>query len=89
MLPSETGAVVRDSIIMPGAKIEEGAAVQYAIIGEQAVIKANAEVGKRPEDMENLEQWGLTVVGGGYIVAPNTVIPPKTMLDADDQKEEI
>ena len=83
------GAVVRDSIIMPGAKIEEGAAVQYAIIGEQAVIKANAEVGKRPEDMENLEQWGLTVVGGGYIVAPNTVIPPKTMLDADDQKEEI
>ena len=45
--------------------------------------------GKRPEDMENLEQWGLTVVGGGYIVAPNTVIPPKTMLDADDQKEEL
>ena len=83
------GAVVRDSIIMPGAKIEAGAAVQYAIIGEQAVIKANAEVGKRPEDMENLEQWGLTVVGGNYIVAPNTVIPPKTMLDADDQKEEI
>ena len=83
------GAVVRDSIIMPGAKIEEGAAVQYAIIGERAVIKANAEVGKRPEDMENLEQWGLTVVGGNYIVAPNTVIPPKTMLDADDQKEEL
>ena len=39
--------------------------------------------------MENLEQWGLTVVGGDYVVAPNTVIPPKAMLDADDQKEEM
>ncbi len=84
----EAGAVVRDSIIMPGAKIEAGAVVQYAIIGEQAVIRENAQIGKRPEDTKDLAQWGLTVVGGGYTVPSAAAVPPKTMLDADDQKED-
>ena len=48
------GAVVKDSIVMPGARIEEGARVQYAIVSENSVIGANAVVGERPEEMENL-----------------------------------
>ena len=53
------GATVRDSIIMPGARIEEGATVQYAIVAEDSVVGANSVVGQRPEDVENKEDWGV------------------------------
>ena len=59
------GAVVRDSIIMPGSRIEEGATVQYAIVAENSVVGANSVVGQRPEDMENKEDWGVAVIGPG------------------------
>ena len=58
-----SGAVVRDSIIMPGARIEEGAVVQYAIVAENSVVGANSVVGQRPEEMENKEDWGVAVIG--------------------------
>jgi glucose-1-phosphate adenylyltransferase len=55
----EEGAVVRDSIVMPGTVIKSGAVVQYAIVAENAVIEENAVVGQRPEDMKNLDEWGV------------------------------
>ena len=39
------GAEVLDSIVMPGAVIEEGAKVQYAIVAENAVVGKNAVIG--------------------------------------------
>jgi len=78
------GAVVEDSIIMPGARIEEGARVQYAIVAENSVIGKNAVVGKRPEEVENKDDWGVAVVGPGCSIAPETVIPPKAMIDAEE-----
>ena len=78
------GAVVKDSIVMPGARIEEGARVQYAIVSENAVVGAAATVGERPEDMENKEDWGVAVIGPGATVAPGTVVPPKAMIDAEE-----
>lgn len=77
------GAVVRDSIIMPGSRIEEGATVQYAIVAENSVVGANSVVGQRPEDMENKEDWGVAVIGPGCTLAPDTVVPPKAMIDAE------
>ncbi len=77
-------AVVEDSIIMPGARIEEGARVQYAIVAENAVVGANSVVGKRPEDVENKDDWGVAVIGPDCNVAPGTVVPPKAMLDAEE-----
>ena len=78
------GAVVRDSIIMPGARIEEGATVQYAIVAENSVVGANSVVGQRPEDMENKEDWGVAVIGPGCTLAPDSVVPPKAMIDAEE-----
>ena len=78
------GAVVRDSIIMPGSRIEEGATVQYAIVAENSVVGANSGVGQRPEDMENKEDWGVAVIGPGCTLAPDTVVPPKAMIDAEE-----
>ena len=78
------GAVVRDSIIMPGSRIEEGATLQYAIVAENSVVGANSVVGQRPEDMENKEDWGVAVIGPGCTLAPDTVVPPKAMIDAEE-----
>ena len=78
------GAVVRDSIIMPGSRIEEGATVQYAIVAENSVVGANSVVGQRPEDMENKEDWGVADNGPGCTLAPDTVVPPKAMIDAEE-----
>ncbi|MFU0832832.1 MAG: Glucose-1-phosphate adenylyltransferase [Oscillospiraceae bacterium] len=82
------GAVVRDSIIMPNTRIEEGAVVQYAIVGEDCVIGKNAKIGARPEDIENKEEWGVTVVGNGCTVSYKAVIPPKAMIDSEIKQGE-
>ncbi len=82
------GAVVRDSIIMPGARVEEGAVVQYAIVAENAVIGKDAVVGQRPEDMENKDEWGVAVVGPNCVIEPGTVVAPKAMVAAQTKPAE-
>ena len=79
----EKGAVVRDSILMPGTVVKKGAVVQYAIVAENAVIEENAVVGERPEDMENLSDWGLAVVGANVCIGAGTRVAPKAMVDED------
>lgn len=79
------GAVVRDSIVMPGAVVEEGARVQYAIVGENASIGKNAVIGERPEDVDDKTTWGIAVVGPNCSIAPDAVIPPLAMVDAEEE----
>ena len=54
-------ATVTDSVIMGNTVIEEGAVIQYAIIGENCVIHKNAKIGNHPEAAGN--NWGISVVG--------------------------
>jgi glucose-1-phosphate adenylyltransferase len=77
------GAVVRDSIIMPGARVEAGAVVQYAIVSENAVIGKNAVVGARPEVFEDKDRWGITVVGDEVKVGAGALVEPRAMIDKD------
>ena len=77
------GAVIRDSIIMPGARIEEGANIQYAIISENTVVGKNATIGERPENTKEKEAWGIAVVGDNLHIAAETKILPKQMIDRD------
>ncbi len=79
----EEGAVVKDSIIMPGTTVKSGAVVQYAIIAEDAVIEENAVIGERPEAMENLDDWGVTVVGNGVKVGKGAKALPKEQVAED------
>ena len=76
----EEGAEVRDSLLMPGVKICSGASVQYSIIAENTVVKAGAKIGERPENMENLNDWGVAVVGADLTVEENAVVAPKSMV---------
>ena len=76
----QDGAVVKDSIIMPNTIIEKGAVIQYAIVGENCHIKQNAVIGKRPEDMTDLENWGIAVIGNDVTVAPKAFVNAKAMV---------
>ena len=84
----EEGAVVKDSIIMPGSVIKSGAKVQYAIVAENAVIENNATVGKRPEEMKNIDDWGVSVVGAGVTVGKGATVAPKAMVGEDVKEAE-
>ena len=41
------GAKVEDSILLPGARVESGARVMRAIVGERAVVEVNAYFGSQ------------------------------------------
>ncbi len=84
----ERGATVRDSIVMPGSVIKKGANVQYAIIGENCVVEEGATVGQRPENMEDMDKWGIAVLGNGVKVAREVSVPAKAMIYADVTEDE-
>lgn len=79
----EKGAKIIDSIIMPGSVIKSGAVVQYAMLAEGVTIAENAVVGESPENMDNLDNWGVAVVGAGLHVGKGAKVLPKAMLSED------
>ena len=79
----EEGAVIRDSIIMPGTTVKKDAVIQYAIVAENSLIEEKAVIGQRPEDMENLSEWGVAVVGPGVTIGKGAVVAPKEMIYSD------
>ncbi len=76
----EEGAFVDYSIVMPGAVIKKGAVVQYAMVAENAVIEEGAVVGENPEKCENLDAWGVSVVGPGVTVGKNAKVKAQSMI---------
>ncbi len=77
----EAGAVVRDSVLMPGAIVKSGAQVSYSIIAEDAVIEKGAVVGMRPEHMDDISKWGISVVGESVVIGAGALISPKSMVE--------
>jgi len=76
----EKDAIVKDSIIMPGAHIKSGALVEYAIVGEDCVIEENAVIGARPENIVNKNEWGIAVIGHKIRISSNTKVLPKQII---------
>ncbi len=74
------GAVVEDCTLLPNARIEAGAQVRYAIVGNNAVIGKNATVGGA-QDAPVQGEWQIAVVGPGASVADGQVVPIKAMVD--------
>lgn len=79
----EEGATVRYSIVMPGTVIKAGAVVEYSIIAENAVIEGGAHVGESPEEIADLEKWGIAVIGHNVTIGSGAKIPAKEMIDED------
>ena len=84
----EEGAYVDYSIVMPGAVIKKGAVIQYAMVAENAVIEEGAVVGENPEKCDNLENWGVSVVGAGVNVGKNGVVKAQSMISEDVKEGE-
>ena len=44
------------------------------------MINSRARVGKRPEDVENRDDWGIAVVGHNITISENTEVAPKKII---------
>ena len=71
------GALVEDSVVMPGVVIEPGAIVRHAILGENSKVCRNAVVGGAFAPNEKKE---ISVTAKGTVVETNTVLLPGEML---------
>ena len=87
------GAVVEDSIVMPGARVEKNARVTRAIIGEKAVVGEGAVLGRLPlgEDgqpaaLSSLKNDGIVLIGEDAVIKAGAVLPAGTMLDKQSAK---
>ena len=57
--------------------VRRGARVAYAIVAEDAVIEADAQVGTPPNDDPG---WGIAVVAGGVTIGREAVVAPSAMV---------
>ena len=71
------GALVEDSVVMPGVVIESGAIVRHAILGENSKVCRNAVVGGA---YGADEQKKISVTSKGAVVEENTVLAPGDMI---------
>lgn len=71
------GANVVYSILMPGAVVEDGAEVKYAIIGENTKVRAGAKVGTEPDGSES---WNVATCGPGIEIGAGAVIKAGAMI---------
>ncbi len=71
------GALVEDSVVMPGVVIEPGAIVRHAILGEDSRVCRNAVVGGAFAPNEKKK---ISVAGKGVVIAENAVLAPGDML---------
>ena len=58
-------AVVEDSVLFPGAVVQEGARVVRAILGEKAVVEAGVELGSVDVTKDTAVIGDEVVVGKG------------------------
>ena len=71
------GAQVFYSILMPGSRVEDGAVVKYAIIGENTVVRAGARVGADPDGSEN---WNVATCGPGIEIGAGATVKAGAMI---------
>ena len=70
------GALVEDSVVMPGVVIEPGAIVRHAILGEKSRVCRNAVVGGAFGPKERKK---ISVTSKGSVIEENTVLLPGEM----------
>ena len=96
-----TGKVM-NSVLSHGARVEEGAEVQYSLLMPGVTVKRGAVVryailGENCQvdagavvgaDPESCEpdEWGITVLGPGTAIAAGETVKPKTMLNSEHKE---
>lgn len=84
----EEGAIVRDSVLLPGSIIRSGAVVDKAIIGLDSVVSRNVRIGhtadKKTEECAYENAYcshGISVVDNGVTLKENAQIPENCMVE--------
>jgi glucose-1-phosphate adenylyltransferase len=88
----EEGAVVRDSIILPGCKIGRGAKVNLAILDKLCAVGEGARIGYGVDFTPNeaypaVMKSGITLVGRGVKVPPSAVIGRNCIVGSSKPEE--
>ena len=86
------GAIVRDSVVMNDTWIGPGAVLDRVIVDKGVVIGAGVRLGHGDDNAPNREQGdkmltGITVVGKGAHIPPNTYIGRNVLINADRDEE--
>ena len=98
----EIGGTVKNSVLSPGARVEDGAEVSYSVLMPGVTVKRGAVVryailGENCQveagaqvggEPENYdpEAWGITVLGPGAVIAAGETVKPNTMLNAEHKE---
>ncbi len=82
------GAIVRDSVLMPGTSIGKNTRVEYAIVGQDVEIGENAAVGApKDADRSGIEKHPmaeyLAVIGDGLKLSDGCTVLPGTVAEED------
>ncbi len=86
----EEGASVEYSLVMPGSRIKKGASVRYAIVAENVTVEEDAVIGQSPEEMDNIDNWGIAVIGDGLTVGCGAKVTAGKMVTKNvEEGEEI
>jgi glucose-1-phosphate adenylyltransferase len=67
---------------MPGAVVQKGAVVKYAIIGENTEIGEEAVVGCAPYQGEG---WGIATCGPDLKIRPGAQVPANAMIYTSEE----
>ncbi len=84
----EEGALVEYSLVMPGSCIKKGAVVRYAIIAENVTVEEGAVIGESPEEIDNIDNWGIAVIGDGLNVGKNSCVTAGKMVTKNIEEGE-
>jgi len=98
----EITGTVKNSVLSPGARVEDGAEVHYSVLMPGVTVKRGAVVryailGENCQvdagavvgaDPESCEpdEWGITVLGPGTAIAAGETVKPKTMLNSEHKE---
>ena len=76
----EKGALVEDSVIMPGCRVAAGAVVRRAIVAEQSTVSAGCVVGA--------SEGGIALIGQQTTLPEGYVVRPGEQVSGDTLKED-
>ena len=98
----EITGTVKNSVLSPGARVEDGAEVHYSVLMPGVTVKRGAVVryailGENCQvaagasvggspESCDPDAWGITVLGPGTNIEPGEVVAPKTMLNRDHKE---
>ena len=73
-------AKIENSIVMPGAVIEDGAEIRYSIIGQNAKIGRDAKIGEAQSGPAQNGEWEITLIGPDTKIAAESIVKKGQMI---------